>query len=56
MLAAIALLAGAGGLCFAGQMNEEKAVIGGWCFWCVEAVYENLPGVKSVVSGYAAGE
>lgn len=36
-------------------MNEENAVLGGGCFWCVEAVYEGLPGIQSVVSGYAAG-
>lgn len=36
-------------------MSEEKAVIGGGCFWCVEAVYEGRPGISSVVSGYAAG-
>jgi peptide-methionine (S)-S-oxide reductase len=30
-------------------------VLGGGCFWCTEAAYELLPGVKSVVSGYAGG-
>lgn len=36
-------------------MCEEKAVLGGGCFWCVEAVYRSRPGIKSVVSGYAGG-
>lgn len=35
--------------------NTEKIVLGGGCFWCVEAVYENLDGVEKVVSGYAGG-
>ncbi len=35
--------------------NSETIVLGGGCFWCVEAVYENLDGVKSVYSGYAGG-
>lgn len=35
--------------------NSETIVLGGGCFWCVEAVYENLDGVKKVTSGYAGG-
>jgi peptide-methionine (S)-S-oxide reductase len=37
-------------------MKTEKATLGGGCFWCVEAVYERLPGVLSVTSGYAGGQ
>ena len=33
----------------------ETATLGGGCFWCVEAVYERLPGVLTVTSGYAGG-
>ncbi len=33
----------------------EKATLGGGCFWCLEAVYEQLRGVEQVVSGYAGG-
>ncbi len=32
-----------------------KAVVGAGCFWCVEAMFEQVPGVVSVVSGYAGG-
>lgn len=35
--------------------KTETAVFGGGCFWCTEAQYEMLKGVKSVVSGYANG-
>jgi peptide-methionine (S)-S-oxide reductase len=33
----------------------EITTLGGGCFWCVEAVYQELQGVQSAVSGYAGG-
>jgi len=33
----------------------QVATLGGGCFWCVQAVYERIAGVKSVVAGYAGG-
>jgi peptide-methionine (S)-S-oxide reductase len=33
----------------------EMATLGGGCFWCLEAIYQNIKGVHSVVSGYTGG-
>ena len=38
-----------------GPKGLELATLGGGCFWCLEAVYEQLEGVMSVRSGYAGG-
>lgn len=36
-------------------MGKEVATLGGGCFWCVEAVYSQLTGVESAISGYMGG-
>ena len=54
-------------LCFTGSFaqiktlqkssgNLETITLAGGCYWCVEAVYEQLDGVKSAVSGFAGGK
>jgi peptide-methionine (S)-S-oxide reductase len=35
--------------------NQEIATLGGGCFWCLEAVYDEMAGVSSVESGYMGG-
>ncbi len=35
--------------------RHEVATLGGGCFWCLEAVFDDLDGVEDVVSGYAGG-
>jgi peptide-methionine (S)-S-oxide reductase len=37
------------------MIETEKATFGAGCFWCVEALFEQLDGVQSVVAGYAGG-
>ena len=37
-------------------VKTETATLGGGCFWCVEAIYERMPGILSVTSGYAGGK
>jgi peptide-methionine (S)-S-oxide reductase len=38
-----------------GETPSHLATLGGGCFWCLEAVFEQLRGVEKVVSGYAGG-
>lgn len=35
--------------------RTEAATLGGGCFWCIEAIYNDIRGVKSAISGYAGG-
>ncbi len=37
------------------QNGWEKATFAGGCFWCTEAIFEEVKGVKSVLSGYSGG-
>jgi peptide-methionine (S)-S-oxide reductase len=39
-----------------GSNRRESITLGGGCFWCVEAVYEELKGVERVESGYSGGK
>ena len=37
-------------------MSKELATLGGGCFWCLEAVYDDLNGVTAVENGYSNGQ
>lgn len=39
-----------------GRQGPAVATLAGGCFWCLEAVYDELKGVKRVMSGYAGGD
>jgi len=39
-----------------GNVNIQKVVLGGGCFWCLDPIFQNTPGVVSVVVGYAGGD
>jgi peptide-methionine (S)-S-oxide reductase len=45
----------AGSRILSNMANTETAILGGGCFWCVEAAFQQLQGVHSVVSGYMGG-
>ncbi|MCF3650875.1 peptide-methionine (S)-S-oxide reductase MsrA [Synoicihabitans lomoniglobus] len=51
----IAVFLCAAGISVSQGAEPQKATLGAGCFWCVEAIYEQLPGVLNVVSGYAGG-
>ena len=38
-----------------GELSVQEATLGGGCFWCLEAVYDQVRGVREVTSGYAGG-
>lgn len=40
----------------ASTTSRETIILGGGCFWCIEAIYKNLKGVEAVISGYSGGK
>ncbi len=55
LLTAMSILSSASAADPAPSGKTESAIIGGGCFWCVEAQYKMLKGVNKVISGYAGG-
>jgi peptide-methionine (S)-S-oxide reductase len=61
MIVTVFLASASNGYSQAKAMNTatnktELATLGAGCFWCVEAVFKMLPGVKAVASGYSGGK
>jgi peptide-methionine (S)-S-oxide reductase len=55
---AAGLLSGGAGAAFSSEMNTNKtelATLGGGCFWCLDACFKLMPGVKGVICGYSGG-
>lgn len=55
LLTAMSILSSASAADPVSSRKTESAIIGGGCFWCVEAQYKMLKGVNKVISGYAGG-
>lgn len=43
-------------ICYTLYMQEEVATVANGCFWCTEAIFKRLKGVKSVMPGYSGGD
>jgi peptide-methionine (S)-S-oxide reductase len=50
------VLAAAAALASTPALKADSIVLGGGCFWCLDAAYKLLPGVTSVTCGYAGGK
>ncbi len=58
LIGSVAIAAGSGAMDGSkgnGTVNLEKATFAGGCFWCMEAPFDKLPGVISVMPGYTGG-
>jgi len=56
VLAAVLMAALWGKVDAMAESNEEVATLAGGCFWCMEAMFEQLQGVDRVVSGFSGGD
>ncbi len=56
ILAAVLLVSMFGRIDAMADNNKELATLGGGCFWCLEAMFEELQGVEKVESGFSGGD